>query len=620
MARSARRARARSRSRRWASSAELAVRLRALAELIRDAHLRANSDVARLPVVVEPPTRVTDRRRRRRRRRPDAGRRARSRSSSRAARAATGARRTARSSPTSSPRPPRCPPGADRARVAAGLHRRRDAPGGSARDPRARHSRARRSWRTPAAARPRASWTRCPTSALPRRGARVAIVCGKGGNGGDGFVVARWLKRAGHRVDVLLLARPDELRGDAAAKLARARQRGHPAADRRGHGACSRAALAGADLVVDALLGTGARGEPAPLHRAGHRGDQRQRTAGGRARHPVGAARRRRAAARARRCARRSRPTFAGLKRGLVARPGGGAGRPRRRGGHRRAGRRGRARRRRRSCSSPTTSRATFRRARARRTRGATAICSSWPARVGKTGAAALAARAAMRAGAGLVTVATAASAQPVVAASAPRGDERAAAGDRRRHDRAERPGRAARAGRASRRGGHRAGTRPATRTRRRWPARLVFECPRPMVVDADALTALAGHLDRLRGAPAARCLTPHPGEMARMLGVTRRRRPARSHRHRAPVRHRLHAHVVLKGATSVIGRSRRHRAAESHRQSGDGQRRHRRRAHRHARRVPGPRARRHARRSPPRSTCTGSPATWPPSVTGRSR
>jgi hypothetical protein len=41
-------------------SAELALRLRALAELIRDAHLRANSDVARLPVLVDDADGVTD--------------------------------------------------------------------------------------------------------------------------------------------------------------------------------------------------------------------------------------------------------------------------------------------------------------------------------------------------------------------------------------------------------------------------------------------------------------------------------------------------------------------------------------------------------------------------------
>ena len=49
----------------------------------------------------------------------------------------------------------------------------------------------------------------------------------------------------------------------------------------------------------------------------------------------------------------------------------------------------------------------------------------------------------------------------------------------------------------------------------------LVADLPRPMVVDADALSALAGHLDILAGAPGPRVLTPHPGEMARMLGMT---------------------------------------------------------------------------------------------------
>jgi NAD(P)H-hydrate epimerase len=51
----------------------------------------------------------------------------------------------------------------------------------------------------------------------------------------------------------------------------------------------------------------------------------------------------------------------------------------------------------------------------------------------------------------------------------------------------------------------------------RRWAAEL----PLPMVIDADGLNALCGHTERLAGAPAARLLTPHPGEMARLLSVT---------------------------------------------------------------------------------------------------
>jgi NAD(P)H-hydrate epimerase len=82
---------------------------------------------------------------------------------------------------------------------------------------------------------------------------------------------------------------------------------------------------------------------------------------------------------------------------------------------------------------------------------------------------------------------------------------------------------------------------------------RLVAEAATPMIVDADALTALTGHLDVLRKAPAPRCLTPHPGELARMLGVT----IADVQRDRIAVARDLattHAvSLVLKGAVSVI-------------------------------------------------------------------
>src|SRR5204863_70848 len=84
------------------------------------------------------------------------------------------------------------------------------------------------------------------------------------GNGGDGFVVARHLKRAGHRVSVFLAAAPDEVRGDAAGKLREMERRGLKPHVVRDDDTLAQA-MAGADVVVDALLGTGARGAPAPV-------------------------------------------------------------------------------------------------------------------------------------------------------------------------------------------------------------------------------------------------------------------------------------------------------------------------------------------------------------------
>jgi len=87
----------------------------------------------------------------------------------------------------------------------------------------------------------------------------------------------------------------------------------------------------------------------------------------------------------------------------------------------------------------------------------------------------------------------------------------------------------------------------------RRLARALARELERPMVVDADALTALAGHLDDLRAAAGPRYLTPHPGEMARLLGVPiaelQRDRVART---RAFAREHG-VHVCLKGSRSLV-------------------------------------------------------------------
>lgn len=94
----------------------------------------------------------------------------------------------------------------------------------------------------------------------------VAVCCGRGNNAGDGFVIARHLELRGHSVRVLLWADPADLSGDAAANYAVLEKSGTPivhfgAAHNAGRLAVE---LAGAAWIVDALLGTGAAGEPRP--------------------------------------------------------------------------------------------------------------------------------------------------------------------------------------------------------------------------------------------------------------------------------------------------------------------------------------------------------------------
>jgi NAD(P)H-hydrate epimerase len=90
----------------------------------------------------------------------------------------------------------------------------------------------------------------------------VVICCGRGNNGGDGFVAARHLDLRGHSVRVLLFDDPAELRGDAALNYRVLEKSGLPI---RQIGAAELdAQLSGASWIVDALLGTGATGEPRP--------------------------------------------------------------------------------------------------------------------------------------------------------------------------------------------------------------------------------------------------------------------------------------------------------------------------------------------------------------------
>ncbi|TVS20421.1 MAG: NAD(P)H-hydrate epimerase [Planctomycetaceae bacterium] len=94
-------------------------------------------------------------------------------------------------------------------------------------------------------------------------GGPVAICCGPGNNGGDGFVIARHLQLRGFESRILLVGIPDRLRGDAEANFRIVQHCDIPVTllsswDRP----TVDGILQDADWIVDALLGTGASGEP----------------------------------------------------------------------------------------------------------------------------------------------------------------------------------------------------------------------------------------------------------------------------------------------------------------------------------------------------------------------
>ena len=335
---------------------------------------------------------------------------------------------------------------------------------------------------------------------------RIVVICGKGNNGGDGLVIARQLftRFRPKSLDVVLTAEPEELRGDAAANLAMLR-------------ACGCAfvreiepAMRCASLVVDALLGTGlegpARGKALEVIRrmntefplakvvavdlpsgigsdsgelAGEfvRADYTVTFTAWKVAHIVSPA-----------CNAMGAMSLAaiGSPDGLMK-----------------------------DCRLRVAGREDFRRLFLPRpkdsNKGSFGHVLVVAGSRGRTGAAAMCGMSVLRAGAGLATVATAESALAQVASYAPEimtdslretatggiDDQEIPTG--KKNVVAIGPG---------------VGTEAPTVELVR---RMFRECAVPMVVDADALNALAG--TDWRGGEHFRVLTPHPGEMARLTG-----------------------------------------------------------------------------------------------------
>jgi hydroxyethylthiazole kinase-like uncharacterized protein yjeF len=351
---------------------------------------------------------------------------------------------------------------------------------------------------------------------------RIAVVCGRGNNGGDGFVAARRLHGAGKVVEVLLLGPTEGLKADAANMLARLPFR--PVAI---HSADEVAreyerSLAGADLIIDAIFGTGYK--PRPTATPEQKLAEAVIAAINKSSAPVlsvdlpsGADADATSAADTPTSICRSsavitftapKPAhlFAPLTRGpIVVAP----------------------------IGTPEIAIVSAQNLNAVTPSAVSAFFAPRPldsnkgrfghvlvvaGSVGKSGAAAMSGMAALRTGAGLVTVASPASVLPMVAGFAPElmteplGDAAAmsaAVADaahvlelaKSRNVLAIGPGLSQRPGVAE------------------FVHRLVKGARCPVVLDADGLNAFAGSPEALQGGSRALILTPHPGEMARLIG-----------------------------------------------------------------------------------------------------
>ncbi len=101
----------------------------------------------------------------------------------------------------------------------------------------------------------------CPPYSLGRR---VCIFCGTGNNGGDGFVIARHLLNSGYKVTIVICGDQNKIKGDAKVNLDILERMGQPIEQLnlmdKGISLLVKNFADGADIIVDALFGTGLNG------------------------------------------------------------------------------------------------------------------------------------------------------------------------------------------------------------------------------------------------------------------------------------------------------------------------------------------------------------------------
>jgi len=398
---------------------------------------------------------------------------------------------------------------------------------------------------------------------------RIAILCGKGNNGGDGLVAARHLKEDKLGVDfaptVFLFGAPDELRGDAAENLSRLLKCSGEIIQVKDSASLEAACpkIASAYCIVDALLGTGLRGPATGLIAEAIAGvNKLSKNAtlvrpafilavdvpsglpsdGQPADGPVLFA--------------HQTVTFTAPKIGQLLSPQAGCC------GHLEV----------RQIGSPVALVEEIGQGSARwaepgefaslpLVRAADSHKGTYghvlllAGSLGKSGAAILAGRAALRSGAGLVTIATPESVQTIVAAGQP--------------EYMTEPLKATKSGVLSLRSlvdgtfgeleegksvlaiGPGLGTHRQTQE---FIRTIVTQTELPIVLDADGLNAFDGRADTLRKRKTKfLAITPHPGEMARLLGVSIKDVQADRVKAARESARRWNTHIILKGFHTII-------------------------------------------------------------------